>query len=87
MEVKSDIFLYNSNDTVTIPIEMYKTRILKKGNCLLSRKSNEVTLHEKECNELLVIRYLMLSVTVSLQLLVTAILNVTITLLVKTKSN
>ncbi len=36
-------------------------------------KSNEVTFLKKECNELLVIRYFILGVTVLLQLLVTAI--------------
>jgi hypothetical protein len=36
-------------------------------------KSNEVTLFRKECNELLLIRYFILGVTVPLQLLVTAI--------------
>jgi hypothetical protein len=36
-------------------------------------KSNEVTYFRKECNELLVIRYLILGVTDPLQLLVTAI--------------
>jgi hypothetical protein len=50
-------------------------------------KSNEVTFFRKECNELLVIRYFNLGVTVPLQLLVTAILNVTETLLVTQKSN
>jgi hypothetical protein len=52
-----------------------------------SLKSNEVTFFRKECNELLVIRYFILGVTVPLQLLVTAILNVTKTLLVTQKSN
>ncbi len=37
---------------------MYKT------NFWLSRKSVEVTIFRKECNELLVIRYLTLSITV-----------------------
>ncbi len=37
------------------------------------KKSNNVTFLGKECNEFLVIRYLILGVTVPLQLLVTAI--------------
>jgi hypothetical protein len=41
----------------------------------------------KECNELFEIRYLILGVIVQLQLLVTAIKNVTKTLLVTKKSN
>jgi hypothetical protein len=44
--------------------------MLKKQNFLRSRKNNEVTFFRKECNDLLVIRYLILSVTVPLQLLV-----------------
>jgi hypothetical protein len=40
---------------------------------LLSIKSNEVTSSEEKCNELLVIRYRILGVTLPLQLLVTAI--------------
>ncbi len=51
------------------------------------RKSNEVTFLKKECHELLLIRYLILSVTVPQYLLVTAIENVTKTLLVTTESN
>jgi hypothetical protein len=41
---------------------------------LLSKKSNKVTSFEEKCNELLVIRFRILNVTVPLQLLVTAIL-------------
>jgi hypothetical protein len=65
-------FFYISNDNVTNPLEMYKTHV-KKHNFWLSRKNNEASFFRKECNELLVIRYLILSVTVPLQLLVTAI--------------
>jgi hypothetical protein len=55
---------------------------------MLSKKGTKQLLFSKECNELLgVIRYLILNVTVPLQLLVTAIKNVTKTLLVTTKSN
>jgi hypothetical protein len=41
----------------------------------------------KECNELLKIRHLILGIKVPLQLLVTAIYNVTKTLIVTTKRN
>jgi hypothetical protein len=51
---------------------MYKTQV-KTHKCLLSIKSNEVTLFQKECNKLIVIRHLILSVTVPLQLLTIAI--------------
>jgi hypothetical protein len=44
--------------------------MLKMLNFLLSRKSNVVSFFRKEFNELFVIRYLILSVTVPLQLLV-----------------
>jgi hypothetical protein len=52
--------------------------LMKKNRSQKSRasvplKSNEVTFFRKECNELLVIRYFILGVTVPLQLLVTAI--------------
>jgi hypothetical protein len=40
-------------------------------------KGNDVTCFSEECNEFLQNRYLILDVTVPLQLLVTAILNVT----------
>jgi hypothetical protein len=57
------------------------------GNFLRLRKNKELPFFREECNILLVIRYLILGVTVPLQLLVTAILNVTKMLLVTTKSN
>ncbi len=54
---------------------------------MLSKKGTKQLLFSKECNELLeVIRYLILHVTTPLQLLVTAIKNVT-KLLVTTKGN
>jgi hypothetical protein len=53
----------------------------------INKKVTKYILFRKECNELLVIRYLILSVTVPLQLLVPAIRNVTKLLLVITKSN
>jgi hypothetical protein len=49
-------------------------------------KINEVTCVRMEWNELLVIRYFFLGVTVPLQLLVSAFQNVTKTLLVNTKA-
>jgi hypothetical protein len=51
---------------------MYKTHVTEHNFCSL--KSNEMTFLRKECNELLVIRYFILGVTVPLQLAVTAIL-------------
>jgi hypothetical protein len=59
-------FTNTSGYTVTIPKYMYKTHV-KKYNFLLSRKSNEVTFFWKECDKLLVIRYLILSGTVPQQ--------------------
>jgi hypothetical protein len=50
---------------------MYKTH--KKHTFPLSIKSKEGTVFRKECNELLVIGYLIVSVTVPLQILVSAI--------------
>ncbi len=78
------LFLYSSTD-VTISKEMYETHGTKH-KLLRFRKSNEVTFFSKECDELLVIRYIILGVTFPLQLRVTAIVNVTKTLLVTTKS-
>jgi hypothetical protein len=48
-------------------------------------KSNDVTFFRKKFNELLVIRYLILGVTVPLQLLVTAVKTIKKTLLVTSK--
>jgi hypothetical protein len=50
---------------------MYKTHVTEH-NSLQLKKGNEVTFFRKERNELLVIRYFILGVTVPLQLLVTA---------------
>ncbi len=65
-------FLYASTDVVTFSKEMFKTYVTKH-NFFVFYKSNEVTFFRKECNELLVICYFILGVTVPLQLLVTAI--------------
>jgi hypothetical protein len=54
---------------------------------LFVSKRDELTFFLKECNNLLVIRYLIFVVTVPLQLLVTAIENVMKKLLVTTESN
>ncbi len=64
--------VYRSTDVVTLPEEMYTTHVTKH-TFLRIRKSNGVTLFWKEYNKLLVIRFLILGVTVPLQLLVTAI--------------
>jgi hypothetical protein len=72
VEVLKRYFFYNSSDIVTIPKEMYKTHV-NKHIFLLSRISKKLTFCREECNELLVIPYLILSVIVPLQLLFTAI--------------
>jgi hypothetical protein len=61
--------------------------MFKKHKLLLPIKSHEVTSFRKECNELLLIRFLILCVIVPLQLLVTDIQKVTETVLVTTKNN
>ncbi len=64
---------------------MYKTHRKTAQMFAVNKKSNEVTSFEEKCNELLAIRSHILNVTVPLQLIVTAIENVTKTLLVTTK--
>jgi hypothetical protein len=71
---------------ITVSKEMYKTHVTWHYLFRL-RKSNKVTYFRKECNELLVICYLILGVTVPLQLLGTAVENVMKMLLVTTASN
>jgi hypothetical protein len=74
METKAlKCYLFN----IIVPVLM--EQFLKKGTKLVLhiimfgvKKSYEVTFR-KECNDLLVIRYLILSVTVPLQLLITAV--------------
>ncbi len=65
-------FFYISKEIVTIPKEMFKTHVKNHTFCY-QEKVTEVTFFRKACNELLVIHYLILSVTVPLQSLVTAI--------------
>jgi hypothetical protein len=51
-----------STNVVTISKEMYKTHVTQH-TFLRSRKSTGVAFVRKECNELLVIRYLTIGVT------------------------
>jgi hypothetical protein len=53
--------------------------MLKKHIFLLSIQTKKVTFFRKACNELLIIRYLISSVTVPLQLLATAVYSVNVT--------
>ncbi len=75
--------LYANSDIVTIPEEMYKSHAKK---ALLSIQSTVTKyLFYGGIYKSLVIRYLILSVTVPLQVLINAIQNVTKTLLVTIK--
>jgi hypothetical protein len=76
-------FLHTSTDVLTISKEMSKTLMLHIIMFAVE-KSNKL-FYVKECNELPVIRYLILGVTVPQQLLITAVKNESKKLLVTTK--
>jgi hypothetical protein len=52
---------------------LHKTHSKTAQIFAVNKKNNEVTSFEEKCNDLLVIRYRILNVTVPLQFLVTAI--------------
>jgi hypothetical protein len=62
-----------SSDTETIPKERYKTHVKKATTFAVNQKVTKKILFRKEFNKFLVIRYLILSVTDPLQVLITAI--------------
>ncbi len=74
MKVKAlkHYFLYTSIDILTIPKDLYKIHV-ENIIFAVNKKVTKYLLFWKECNELLLIRYLILNVKVPLQLLVTAI--------------
>jgi hypothetical protein len=72
LKVIKVLFLQTNGDIVTDPKDLHMNCIMKHKFLLLIQNNDGHFFFLKECNELFLIHYLILSLTVPLQLLVTA---------------